>query len=104
MRLDYDKAILFGISDRLLHPLEMAQRSAARIVMQIQIGDHDDNTAAITHAACKKSDQIQATGSRSQGFFVRWHARVSRGTALQRTHPHSLRTAGRLLLEVATLS
>ena len=36
-RLDYDNAMLFGITDRLLHRLEMVQRSAARIVMQIRV-------------------------------------------------------------------
>ena len=38
-RIDYGNAILFGISDRHLHRLEMGQRSAARIVMQIRRGD-----------------------------------------------------------------
>ena len=38
-RIDYGNAILFGISDRHLHRLEMVQRSAARIVMQIRRGD-----------------------------------------------------------------
>ena len=31
--------MLFGIADRLLHRLEMVQRSAARVVMQIRRGD-----------------------------------------------------------------
>ena len=35
-RLNYGNAMLFGITDRLLHRLEMVQRSAARIVMQIR--------------------------------------------------------------------
>ena len=61
-RLDYDNAILSGISDRHLHRLEMVQWSAARIVMQIPLGDHDDNTAAITQVACKKAHRIQDTG------------------------------------------
>ena len=38
-RLDYGNAMLFGITDRLLHRLEMVQRSAARFVMQIRRGD-----------------------------------------------------------------
>ena len=38
-RIDYSNAILFGISDRHLHRLEMVQRSAARIVMQIRRSD-----------------------------------------------------------------
>ena len=35
-RLDYGNAILYGISDRHMHRLEMVQRSAARIVKQIR--------------------------------------------------------------------
>ena len=38
-RLDYGNAMLFGIADRLLTRLEMVQRSAARLVMQIRRGD-----------------------------------------------------------------
>ena len=38
-RIDYGNAILFGISDRHLYRLEMVQRSAGRIVMQIRRGD-----------------------------------------------------------------
>ena len=34
-RSDYGNAMLFGIPDRLLHRLDMVQRSAARIVLQI---------------------------------------------------------------------
>ena len=33
-RLDYGNAVLYGISDRLLHRLEMVQRSAARVVLR----------------------------------------------------------------------
>ena len=32
-RLDYGNALLYGITDRLLHRLEMIQHSAARIIM-----------------------------------------------------------------------
>ena len=38
-RLDFGNAMLYGIADRLLHRLEMVQRSAARVVMQIRLGD-----------------------------------------------------------------
>ncbi|KAK2172415.1 hypothetical protein NP493_965g01005 [Ridgeia piscesae] len=38
-RLDYGNAVLYGISDRLLHRLEMVQRSAARVVLRIRRGD-----------------------------------------------------------------
>ena len=32
-RLDYSNSILYGITDRLIHRLEMVQRSAARVVL-----------------------------------------------------------------------
>ena len=43
-RLDYGNAMLFGIADRLLHRLQMVQRSAARVVMQIRRGDRQSMT------------------------------------------------------------
>ena len=47
-RIDYGNAILFGISDRHLHRLEMVQRSAARIVMQIRGGGGGDRQSMTT--------------------------------------------------------
>ena len=46
-RLDYGNAMLFGIADRLLHRLEMVQRSAARVVMQIRRGDRQSMTTIL---------------------------------------------------------
>ena len=46
-RLDFGNAMLFGITDRLLHRLEMVQLSAARIVMQIQRGDRQSMTTIL---------------------------------------------------------
>ena len=46
-RLDYGNAMLFGITDCLLHHLEMVQRSAARIVMQIRRGDQQSMTTIL---------------------------------------------------------
>ena len=46
-RIDYGNAILFGISDRHLHRLEMVQRSAARIVMQIRWGDRQSMSSIL---------------------------------------------------------
>ena len=46
-RLDYGNAMLFGLTDRLLHRLEMVQRSAARIVMQIRRGDRQSMTTVL---------------------------------------------------------
>ena len=46
-RLDYGNAMLFGIADRLLHRLEMVQRSAACVVMQIRRGDRQSMTTIL---------------------------------------------------------
>ena len=46
-RIDYGNATLFGISDRHLHHLEMVQRSAARIVVQIRQGDRQSMTTIL---------------------------------------------------------
>ena len=45
--IDYENAVLYGISDRLLHRLEMVQRSAARVVLRIRHGDRRSMTAAL---------------------------------------------------------
>ena len=37
--IDYGNAVLYGISDRLLHRLDMVQRSAARVVLRIRRPD-----------------------------------------------------------------
>ena len=46
-RIDYGNAVLCGISDRLLHRLEMVQRSAARVVERIRRGDRRSMTAVL---------------------------------------------------------
>ena len=46
-RLDYGNAVLYGISDRLLHRLEIVQRSAARVVLRLRRGDRRSMTAAL---------------------------------------------------------
>lgn len=46
-RIDYGNAVLCGISDRLLHRLEMVQRSAARVVLRIRRGDRRSMTAVL---------------------------------------------------------
>ena len=46
-RLDYGNAMLFLITDRLLHRLDMVQPSAARIVMQIRRGDRQSMTTEL---------------------------------------------------------
>ena len=51
-RLDYGNGMLFGLSDRLLHHLERVQRSAARVVMQLQRDDRQSITAILQHLHC----------------------------------------------------
>ena len=46
-RLDYGNALLYGITDRLLHRLEMIQHSAARIIMCIKRHDRQSITAVL---------------------------------------------------------
>ena len=46
-RIDYGNAMLYGISDRLLHCLELVQHSAARVVLRIRRGDRHSMTAAL---------------------------------------------------------
>ena len=46
-RIDYGNAVLYGISDRLLHRLEMVQRSAAKVVRRVRRGDRQSMTAAL---------------------------------------------------------
>ena len=45
--LDFGNAMLYGITDRLLHRLEMVQRSAARVVMQLRRGDRQSMTTIL---------------------------------------------------------
>ena len=101
-RLDYGNAILYGISDRHMHRLEMVQRSAARIVRQIRRGDRQSMTAILR--------QVHWLPVRKRIDFkllVLVHRAIYNGTpeylaALLRRHtpPRSLRSAGGLLLEV----
>ena len=46
-RLDYGNALLYGITDRLLHRLEMIQHSAARIIMCMKRHDRQSITAVL---------------------------------------------------------
>ena len=64
-RIDYGNAVLYGISDRLLHRLEMVQRSAARVVLQIRRGDRRSMTEALKllHWLPVKWRVVQATCS-----------------------------------------
>ena len=45
----YGNALLYGITDRLLHRLEMIQHSAARIIMCIKRYDRQSITAVLRH-------------------------------------------------------
>ena len=48
-RVDYGNALLYGITDRLLHRIEMIQHSAARIIMCIKRHDRQSITAVLQH-------------------------------------------------------
>ena len=48
-RLDYGNALLYSITDRLLHRLEMIQHSAARIITCIKRHDRQTITAELRH-------------------------------------------------------
>ena len=45
--IDYGNAMLRGIPDRLIHLLEMVQRSAARIVLHIRRGDRQSTSEVL---------------------------------------------------------
>ena len=46
-RLDSGNAVLYGVSDRVLHRLEMVQPSAARVVLRVRRGDRRSMTATL---------------------------------------------------------
>ena len=46
-RIDYGNVVLYGISDSLLHRLEMVQQSAARVVLRIRRVDRRSMTAVL---------------------------------------------------------
>ena len=95
-RIDYGNAILFGISDRHLHRLEMVQRSAARI----RRGDRQSMTTILR--------QLHWLPVRKRiEYKLLVHSALYDGTPeylaallLQHAPRRSLRSAGGLLLEV----
>ncbi|KAK2183673.1 hypothetical protein NP493_300g00032 [Ridgeia piscesae] len=80
-RLDYGNAILYGISDRHMHRLEMVQRSAARIVRQIRRGDRQSMTKIL-----RQLHWLPVRKRIDFKLIVLVHAGVSCGTA---TLPHT---------------
>ena len=101
-RIDYGNAILFGINDRHLHRLEMVQRSAARIVMQIRRGDRQSMTTIL-----RQLHWLPVRKRIEYKLLVLVHRAVYDGTPeylaallLQHGPRRSLRSAGGLLLEV----
>ena len=46
-RLDYDTAILYGITDRQMHRLEKVQPSAARVVLRVMRRDQQNMIASL---------------------------------------------------------
>ena len=98
-RLDYGNAILYGISDRHMHRLEMVQRSAARIVRQIRRGDRQSMTTIL-----RQLHWLPVRKRIDFKLLVLVHRAIYNGTpeylaALLRRHtpPRSLRFAGGLL-------
>ena len=101
-RLDYGNATLYGISDRHMHRLEMVKRSAARIFRQIRRGDRQSMTTIL-----RQLHWLPVRKRIDFKLLVLVHRAIYNGTpeylaALLRRHtpPRSLRSAGRLLLEV----
>ena len=84
--LDYGNAVLYGISDRLLHRLEMVQRSAARVVLRLRRGDRRSMTAALKQLHWLPCPYVIASSTRYSllcfGPYV-----IGR----RRTSPHSSR-------------
>ena len=101
-RLDYGNAMLFLITDRLLHRLEMVQRSAARIVMQIRRGDRQSMTTIL-----RQLHWLPIKRRIEYKILVLVHKALYGGTPeylaalLQQYAPRrGLRSAGGLLLDV----
>ena len=101
-RLDYGNAILYGISDRHMHRLEMVQRSAAQIVRQIRRGNRQSMTTIL-----RQLHWLPVRKRIDFKLLVLVHKAIYNGTpeylaALLRRHtpPRLLRSAGGLLLEV----
>ena len=101
-QLDYGKAILLGISDCHLHCLEMALQFEAPIVMQIW---RDDQQSMMIILQLLHWLPVRKLTEFKPLVLVHWA--IYDGTAeylqallLQHTPPHSLRSAGALLLEV----
>ena len=100
-RLYYGNAILYGISDRHMHRLEMVQRSAARIVRQIRRGNQQSMTTILRQYWLPVRKRIDFK------LLVLVHRAIYNGTPeylvallCRHTPPRSLRSAGGLLLEV----
>ena len=105
-RLDYGNAMLFGIADRLLHRLEMVQRSAARIVMQIRRGDRQSMTTILQRLhwlSVKKRIEYK--------ILVLVHKAIYKGQPVylasllnQHTPKRCLRSSSGLLLDVPQIN
>ena len=101
-RIDYGNAILFGISDLHVHGLEMVQRYAARIVMQIRRGDRQSITTIL-----RQLHWLPVRKRIECKLLALVHRALNDGTPeyiaallLQHAPRRSLRSAGGLLLEV----
>ena len=102
LQIDYGIAVLFGISDHHLHHLEMVQRSAARIVVQIRRGDRQSVTTIL-----RQLHWLPVRKHIEYKLLILVHRALHDGTPeylvallLQQAPSRSLRSAGGLLLEV----
>ena len=100
--LDYGNAMLFGISDRLLHHLESVQRSAARVLMQLRRDDRRSITDVLQHL-----HWFQVRKRIEYKFLMVVHKALYAGTAVylasllhRRSPRRTLRSGGGLLLDV----
>ena len=100
-RIDYGNTILFGISDRHLHRLEIVQRSAVRLVMQIRPDDRQSMTTYCGNYTGCLSESVSNTSYwySCTGLYTMACQSIS-SLLLQHAPPSSLRSAGGLLLEV----
>ena len=101
-RIDYSNAILFGISNRHLHRLEIVQRSAARIDMQIRRGDRQSMKTTLRQLHwmhVKKRIEYKLPVLVQRALYDGTPEYLA-APLLQHAPPSSLRSSGGLLLQV----
>ena len=101
-RIDYGNAIVFGTPNHLMHRLEMVQRSAARIILQIRRGDRQSMSEVL-----RQLRWLPVRKRTEYKLLVLVHCALYEGTPVylalllhRHTPRHSLRSAGDLLLQI----